>query len=213
MPLPSKHVNHFDQYETCGYCQCTGSNRPCPSKTALPHMSTPAPPLCTLHYKTDSYDHAEVSWYDNYHDNYMKGVYEHTKKSVHLHIIMQNTFSGRSMFHLLYVVCHGKCFFRLTLCCQWPVTCTENTQNYSLSSWLTLLSGLLWTHFTLDGYLGGDKASSLFPKYGSWTIAHKTTCFFLVTAPFFIDRKAKYFHILLLLEVSWVSRRRGNTPA
>ena len=42
-----------------------------------------------------------LSRYDNYHDNYMKGVHEHTKKSVHLHIMMQNTFSGRSMFLLL----------------------------------------------------------------------------------------------------------------
>ena len=42
-----------------------------------------------------------LSRYDNYHDNYMKGVHEHTKKSVHLHIIMQNRFSGSSMFLLL----------------------------------------------------------------------------------------------------------------
>ena len=44
---------------------------------------------------------ALLSRYNNYHDNYMKGIHEHTKKSVHLHIIMQNTFSGRSLFLLL----------------------------------------------------------------------------------------------------------------
>ena len=94
-------------------------------------------------------------------------VFMNIQKRVYTYILSCKTHfqEGVCFICCKYVVCHGKCFFCLTLVAndQLPVPKTHRITACLVDS---LLSGLLWTHFTLDGYLGGDKTSLLFPKYG-----------------------------------------------